>query len=270
MIKFKQNVMRATGFAVAGMLAMSAGAQQKEKPNFLFILTDDQGWSDLSAPLDPNAPDAYCKVFNTPNMNKLVDEGMRFTDAYASAPICTPSRRSIQFGMTPARQHGTEFVGEFDPTGKWSIAQALKQADSRYKCAHFGKWGKEITGHPKDNASCQPGSPANLGYDQSDGLNGNWTGGCYRWYKQNITLEANPDPKRTFSLTDRSIEFMRQQVEQKNPFYLQVGFFLQCIKSFRQGGKPLIAMLTSPLLTEKFSKGFPPCWTILTRPSDSS
>lgn len=197
-----------------------------KKPNIILILTDDQGWADLSKPFDPNVPEAYVSFFKTPNMNQLALDGMRFTDAYSPAPLCTPTRRSIQFGMTPARQHGTEFLGEFDPSGKWSIAQAMKKADSEYQCAHFGKWGGVITGTWRDPQSQMPGHPASLGYDQHDGMSCNPTGTFYKndW-KRNITCEADDDPKRTISVTDRSIAFIREQTARKKPFYLQVSYY---------------------------------------------
>jgi len=59
------------------------------------IVTDDQGWIDLSDPIDPDYPNACWINFNTPRINQLAREGMRFTDAYSPASVCTPSRRSI-------------------------------------------------------------------------------------------------------------------------------------------------------------------------------
>ncbi|MFI4910829.1 MAG: sulfatase [Sedimentisphaeraceae bacterium JB056] len=215
---------------LGGCRSLDLHDDKNKKPNIIFILTDDQGWADLSIPFDPQFPEACCKAFKTPNMNKFSKSALRFTDAYAPAPICTPTRRSIQFGMTPARQKAPEFQGAFDPSGKWSIAQAIKQADPSYKCAHFGKWGGVITGTWKDRQSQLPGSPSHLGYDESDGMEGVNEGGFYlrewdvgRW---NINLECEPfaDPKRTFSMTDKSIDFMRRQTKQGNPFYLQVSY----------------------------------------------
>ena len=93
-------------FLCAG-LALSAGGlpaapvQPAASPNIIFILTDDQGWADLNTPMDPNVPEGSSSFSSTPAMSRLAAEGMRFPNGYASAPICTPTRRSIQFGMTP-------------------------------------------------------------------------------------------------------------------------------------------------------------------------
>ena len=83
---------------------------------------------------------------------------MVFTDAYSPAPNCTPSRRSIQYGMTPARQRGTEFKGEFDGVGYKSIAEYIKEVNPNYKCAVFGKWGKLMDGKSfaNDNQNINP------------------------------------------------------------------------------------------------------------------
>lgn len=204
----------------------------KSRPNILFILADDQGWADLSAPLDPAQPDASCSYFRTPNMNRLAQDGMRFVNGYSPAPLCTPTRRSIQFGMTPARQHATEFIGQFTPDGQKSIAQYIKQVDPAYRCAVFGKWGEVMSGTygKLENLEINPDV---LGYDESDGpLTRNLTGTYFHWMLvgkeqslRNYTCEADPDPKRTFSVTQHAISFMKQQVEDQTPFYLQVNYY---------------------------------------------
>ena len=67
----------------------------KDIPNFIFILTDDQGWTSLSEPLDPRYPQAFSDFYKTDNLNTLIKMGMHFTDAYAASPVCAPSRYSI-------------------------------------------------------------------------------------------------------------------------------------------------------------------------------
>ena len=68
---------------------------QQGKPNIVFILADDLGWADLPV---------YGNKFNeAPNLGKLAKEGMRFTNAYAASPVCSPTRASIMSGQYPAR-----------------------------------------------------------------------------------------------------------------------------------------------------------------------
>jgi hypothetical protein len=69
----------------------TAAPQALKKPNFVFILIDDMGWSDLAC---------YGSQFHeTPNIDRLAGEGMRFTDAYAACPVCSPTRASIIAGQ---------------------------------------------------------------------------------------------------------------------------------------------------------------------------
>ena len=72
------------------------------RPNFLFILADDFGWSQLGC----YGSDFY----ETPNIDRLARQGMRFTDAYAACPVCSPTRASIMTGRYPARLHLTDFI----------------------------------------------------------------------------------------------------------------------------------------------------------------
>ncbi|MCK4747495.1 MAG: sulfatase-like hydrolase/transferase, partial [Bacteroidales bacterium] len=65
------------------------------RPNFVFILVDDMGWMDIGA----NGSTFY----ETPNIDQLASEGVRFTQAYAASPICSPTRASIMTGKNPAR-----------------------------------------------------------------------------------------------------------------------------------------------------------------------
>lgn len=217
--------------ASVAYLAAGAGPKTGTSPNILFILTDDQGWADFSAALDPEYPSAQCDYFETPNMDRFTQSGLRFVNAYSPAPICTPTRRSIQYGMTPARQHGTEFLGHFSPKGHKSVAQYIKQVDPAYRCAIFGKWGEAMDG-TWDEGENKKINPLALGYDESDGAHtGNKTGTYYHWKlgkeqaARNYTCEADLDPKRTLSVTQRAVSFMEREAAKKEPFYLQVNYY---------------------------------------------
>jgi arylsulfatase A-like enzyme len=72
--------------------------------NIVFVLTDDQVWADLNTPMDPTVPVGGCAHFRTPNLDPLAREGMRFSDGYSLVANCTPTRRSIQFGLQ-AEEH---------------------------------------------------------------------------------------------------------------------------------------------------------------------
>jgi arylsulfatase A-like enzyme len=133
-------------------LALSAGGA--ERPNIVFVFADDMGPGDLGCYGGTIAP--------TPNIDRMAAEGIRFTQYYSAAPICSPSRVGCTTGMFPARWRITSFLQErkgnraceqadfLDPAAP-SVARLLKEAG--YATAHFGKWhmggGRDVTDAPK-------------------------------------------------------------------------------------------------------------------------
>lgn len=181
-------------------------------PNFIVVLTDDQGWTSLSSSMDETKPQAKSDYHQTPHIDSLMDQGMRFSNGYAAAPVCSPTRYSILFGKTPARLQRTKVEKinrvDHDQTG---IPQALKSINPEYRAAHFGKW------HIGAN-------PSRYGYDVHDGETTNKEGG---FTNKNVQWHgyAEDDPKRVHSITARAIQFMRESVAQQQPFYLQLSHY---------------------------------------------
>ncbi|MDK3073719.1 arylsulfatase [Sedimentitalea sp. JM2-8] len=123
--------------AVAGFAASTVAAQdQTEKPNILFIVSDDTGYGDLGAYLGGEA-----RGMPTPNLDRLADEGMMFTHFYAQ-PSCTPGRAAMQTGRIPNRSGMTTvaFQGQGGglPAAEWTLASVLKTAG--YNTYFTGKW----------------------------------------------------------------------------------------------------------------------------------
>ena len=134
------------GVATAVLPQRLLAAQADRKPNILFILIDDMGWSDL--------PCYGNRFHETPQIDRLVEQGMRFTDAYAACPVCSPTRASILSGQYPARVGVIDFIpGHWRPYEKLrvpsnrtqylpqqivTIAESLKSAG--YVTGHVGKW----------------------------------------------------------------------------------------------------------------------------------
>jgi len=131
--------------AVAGLPLLARGAPQTP-PNFLFILIDDMGWRDLGC---------YGSTFyETPHIDRLASQSVRFTNAYAACPVCSPTRASILTGKYPARLHLTDWIpGRAQwptsrllkapfldrlPLQEVTLAQALKPLG--YTSASIGKW----------------------------------------------------------------------------------------------------------------------------------
>ena len=99
--------------ALAGGFDLNGAATESRRPNIVFILIDDLGWADVGC--------FGSKFYQTPNIDRLAKQGMRFTDAYAACAVCSPTRASIMTGKYPARLHLTDYIpGEGD-----SPSQAL-------------------------------------------------------------------------------------------------------------------------------------------------
>ena len=133
----------------------SARAESK-KPNFIFILIDDQGYYDLGC--------YGATEVKTPRIDAMAKEGIRFTDYYAAAPICSPSRAGLLTGCYPRRVGNEIWVHRADsPTGihpdELTLPELLK--DHGYKTACIGKW--HLGFH-------EPFLPRNQGFDHYFGL----------------------------------------------------------------------------------------------------
>ncbi len=151
---------------------------QDRLPNVLIIYADDLGYGDVSCYNDQAR-------IRTPNINRLAEQGMRFTDAHSAATVCTPSRYSLLTGRYAFRlpNHGRVFDGVGGPNlidqDRLSLAQML--SDKGYATACFGKWHVGMTfydsdGKPIDHGGREPveridysrpitGSPIHRGFD---------------------------------------------------------------------------------------------------------
>ncbi len=158
--RFSLFTFAATLFAILSSVGLAV-----QRPNIVFILTDDMGYSD---------PGCYGGEFApTPNIDRLAKEGIRFTQFYDDAPICSASRCSYITGMFPVRWNFTTYLdqraqnrdceqADFLSTNAPALARVLKAAG--YKTAHFGKWhlggGRDVTNAPLFSA---------YGYEESVG-----------------------------------------------------------------------------------------------------
>jgi len=123
----KPTCMAAVAMCFADGLVNAEGTQVK--PNIILLISDDHGWLDSGAYGDP-----YVK---TPNIDRVAEEGMRFTQAFAASPLCSPSRCVIQTGLMPHRNGGHKF-GTPIRTDLKTMPEYLKK--SGYYTTHFGKF----------------------------------------------------------------------------------------------------------------------------------
>ncbi len=195
-------------------------------PNILMIVADDLGWYDLSC---------YGNEFiETPNLDQLAKDGIKFTDAYAAAPLCSPSRASLMTGLHPIRVNITEHIHGNQPPGPnqrlktppiaqqlklehKTIAEALKTKN--YKTAFIGKWhlgGGKFT-------------PDHRGFDVN--IAGAWNGlpksFFYPFFNPGEKPELQNSSKEgdylTDVLTDKAIEYMSQQKDAT--FFMSLNYY---------------------------------------------
>ena len=134
----------------------AAAAESGNKPNLVFILADDLGWSDLGC---------YGSPFNeTPHLDKLASEGLRFTQAYTAGAVCSPTRSSIMTGKVPVRTGVTDYIPGLRSTGRKLVTRntktelALEEVTigealriGGYQTFYGGKWHLGGTGYePSD------------------------------------------------------------------------------------------------------------------------
>ncbi|MCP4611625.1 MAG: sulfatase [Planctomycetes bacterium] len=209
----KSTVFSAAALTLPGCSTDSSGFTKadNQKPNLLFILADDYGWSQLGC--------YGSKYYETPYIDRLARQGMRFTDAYAACPVCSPTRASIMTGKYPARLHLTDFIAggkfpydkykqpdwqKFLPLEEITIAEVLKTAG--YKTASFGKWHLSIDKKPPKSL---PYNPPRQGFDES-----------YVTYKPSSKDNPEDDAHNVEIITEKSLEFLQNHKD--NPFFLYV------------------------------------------------
>lgn len=210
------------------VLMFAWAAMASANPNILFILVDDLGGADLGCYGHP--------LHETPHIDRLAAEGMRFTQAYASAPICSASRACIMTGKTTARV-GLEFVVKEKPGSQtivppqpleappFTLALDLKEttmaehlAGAGYETAYFGKWhlnphygGRYLAWSPTHGPAQQGFSTAIEDF------------GSHPYNQKTLDTLQAPGSYHPDGLTQHAIGFLRQK--HSKPFFMMVSHF---------------------------------------------
>lgn len=213
---------------IIALLTSCHASKEEVKPNVVFFLVDDLGWTDLAC----YGSDFY----QTPNVDQLAKSGVRFTNGYASCTVCSPTRASIMSGKYPATINCTDWIKGWNfskaklkvpewtmhlDTAEYTLAEAF--SDAGYLTAHFGKWhlGEDVLYWPE-----------NQGFDVNVG---GWSNGSPRRNKKhgykgyfapfgNPRMEDKPgDYYLTERLADEAVTFIDKNKDK--PFFLNFWFY---------------------------------------------
>ncbi len=204
-----------------GTMGLTAEPAGKARPNFLLVVTDDQRPDTIAALGNP--------VIRTPNLDRLVREGIAFTRAIAPDPLCVPSRAEILTGSSGFANGVSSMGGRFrDGLVFWGDAMR----GGGYHAWYVGKWMND-------------GKPTARGYDETRGL---FAAGGTQWWKDCVDYHGRPVtgykgwafqkddgtmlPELGVGLTreisaqfaDAAIELVRRGAESEKPFFLHVNF----------------------------------------------
>ena len=206
-----------TAASATSVLPLFCSKGSTQKPNIVFILTDDQGWSQLGC--------YGSTYYETPNIDRLAKQGKRFTNAYAACPVCSPTRASIMTGKYPARLHLTDFIKggkppadaklkhpswqKFLPLEERTIAEVLKE--NGYATGFFGKYHLSQEKMPPKSL---PYNPDKQGFDES-----------FVTYKPSRAMAQKwqtpeNDGHNVEIITKKSLSFIENH--QNEPFFLYV------------------------------------------------
>lgn len=210
-----------------GCQSEPSGSEPTRQPNVLMIMIDDLGWTDLHIQGNDK--------LETPVLDRLASQGMRFTDNYAAAPVCSPTRAAVITGQSPARlaitNHITGDQDQFQPEDATqraaemlnhldldyvTIAERLKEKG--YATAFLGKW--HLSGTNDEMETTEPGRrPEFQGFDVNIG--GTSFGGPPSYFDpyRNPAIENRKDGEYlTYRLADETMGFMEEHKDE--PFFV--------------------------------------------------
>jgi len=218
------------------LAALTVSAAAAERPNVVFILADDLGWSDTTL----HGTTAF---YETPNIERLANRGIRFTNAYTAHPLCSPTRASIMTGLEPGRLGITQAAGHLPkvtiesvlperalPAQKARTPNSVSRLDTRYQTlaetlkeagyatGHFGKW----------HLGREPYSPLEHGFDVDvPHWHGPGPAGSYvaPWkYPDELDFDpATPDEHIEDRMANEAVAFLEKNKDR--PFFLNYWAF---------------------------------------------
>ena len=215
MMNRREWMQRVVAGSLGAGLAPGLFAAESHRPNIVLILADDLGYAELGA---------YGNTFHeTPHLDRLAREGMRFTEAYAAAPVCSPTRASIMTGQYPLHVGISDYLRHDDenhlrPAAHFTLAEALKEKG--YATGMIGKW------HLMGDYTRRRGAPELHGFDEAICTETSYIGpGDYHHpYEHMKEVKARKEKEY---LTDRlgqeAADFIDRH--QEDPFFLYLSFY---------------------------------------------
>ncbi len=239
------------------LLSLSCKQEKTEKPNIILFLVDDMGWQDTSVPFHTNLTD-FNNRYNTPAMERLASEGMKFTQAYASS-VCSPTRISLMTGMNAAshrvtnwtlkKNTSTDHASEILKLPEWNVngmspipgientvyATPLPQIlkDNGYFTIHCGKAHLGAIGTPAAD-------PLNIGFEINIAGHAAGAPGSYYanknfgnktdeytlpWGVPGLEIYYGKDIYLTEALTQEAIKAMDSSLISDKPFFLYMAHY---------------------------------------------
>ena len=201
-----------------GIILSGVDAQENlaELPNIILLLADDLGYNDLKC---------YGGHAQTPNLDQLAATGIRFTDFYAAAPNCSPSRAGLLTGRSPSKVGVYNYLSPGHPmhllASEITLAEALKQKN--YHTGHFGKW--HLSCLPQNDSLMQP-QPDDQGFDFSFGTANN----AQPSHLNPVNFVRNGSPVGELQgyscdlVVNESIAWLDTLSNSKNPFFAYLAF----------------------------------------------
>ncbi len=261
-VSSRRRFLKTAAAAAAGvaLFGLKCVKRKTERPNILLILIDDLGWMDLGC--------QGSRFYETPNIDRLARQGMRFTRFYAACTVCSPTRASILTGRYPARLKITQhipvwsgklrhpekavfkpaFMHMFLPLRHKTLAERLSAAG--YHTCHIGKWHlggeahyPEKQGFHVNIGGCHWGRPPDYFYPYKRKRK------APAGYKLEIpTLKGGePGEYLTDRLTDEAVRYIEQQSNRNSPFFLNLWYY--AVHTPLQAKKQLLEKYTQKVKT---------------------
>ncbi|QIF00012.1 sulfatase-like hydrolase/transferase [Roseimicrobium sp. ORNL1] len=223
MLRFPARITSLAGSLCAllllGFTASISAASPIAKPNFVVILTDDQGLADYSA--------YGTKDLRTPNMDRIFNEGMTFQNLKANSPVCSPTRASLLTGCYPDRVGVPGLVREEEPGNNWGylahsavlLPKLLKPAG--YHTGMVGKWNLGLSA---------PNLPNDRGFDFYQGFLGDMMDDYWKHLRHDVNMlrknheVITPEGHATDLFTAWACDYITERSKSGQPFFLYLAY----------------------------------------------